>query len=137
MGVTQKKVPDIYVYPRGAYILLLYSTLSFALFTNGLSYGPVVNRVLEFQVSEAHYYGLLVLLLFPFIGLIGEIFSRFKLVNIGVILIVLGKLYFRILALFESFSSNFLNVSARILLCIGVGLFITNIFSIWIRSVLV
>ena len=129
LWTSLKRRYQIYLYPKGAYIVSLYYTLSFTLFTNGFAEGPVLNRVLGYQVSTMHYYGFSLLLLFPFIGLIGEMFSRLKLVNIGVILIIVGKIYFRITALFiESFSNIFLDVLAYILLLFGVGLLITNIF---------
>ena len=129
LWASLKRRYQIYVYPKGAYIVSLYCMLSFTLFTNGFAEGPVLNKVLGYQVSKMYYYEFLLLLLFPFIGLIGEMFSRLKLVNIGVILIIVGKVYFRIAALFiESFSNILLDVLAYILLLFGVGLLITNIF---------
>ena len=119
-----------YVYPKGAYIVSLYCTLSFTLFTNGFANGPVLNKFF-YRVSKIYYYWFLLLLLFPFIGLIGEMFSRLKLLNIGVVLIIVGRLYHHIAALFidhESLFNIFLDAFVFVLSLFGIGLFITNIF---------
>ena len=130
LWASLKRRYQIYVYPKGAYIVSLYCTLSFTLFTNGFADGPVVYKVLH-RVSKIYYYWFLLLLLFPFIGLIGEMFSRLKLLNIGVVLIIVGRLYHHIAALFidhESFFNIFLDVFVFVLSLFGIGLFITNIF---------
>ena len=117
-----------FAYSRGAYIILLYIVLVFGVTLDGITNSPVVSKVLETRPSHSYmYYGWFLLpIVYPFIGLVGEIFNRFKVINTGVILIIVGKLCTCITALIN-FSKLFLNLFAHSTLCIGFGLCITNL----------
>ena len=125
-----KRRYQMHVYPRGAYIVLLYWGLVFCMLFNTITYSPVVREVIDVQhqLSHLHYVGLLILLLYPFLGLIGEKFNRFKMINIGVIIIILGQ-FFRGLFKIDMFSSKLLSIMNLFALCsenVGIGLFTTN-----------
>ena len=130
-----KKRCGIQIYPRGAYILLVYLGLVFCvLFTCTGTDSPVINKAIFFQVNLSNIYHIrhLILLFFPFLGLIGTKFSRFKVVNFGIVLIIIGRplLYLmQFIAHAYALSSQILTIlslSAYCILSSGIGLFITN-----------
>ena len=115
---------------------MLYCGLVFcALFTSVTNSNPIVNKAVTvyFQLNLSkklyHVGHFIFSFLFPFLGLVGEKFSRFKVINFGIVLIILGQPLLRLIH-FIPLSSQvliaILALSAYCSLIFGIGLFITN-----------
>lgn len=97
-----KRRYQIHVFTKGATIVIVYYWLIFSIF---VSTNPLVLNVPD---SSDHwiFLVLLVILIYPVCGAMGEFFSRYKVMNIGVILMIFGR---SLLAL------HFLKISSEVL----------------------
>ena len=81
---STKRRYQIHVYPKGAAIVLLYCELVFSVFGNFIrSYSPLLKSMLLFVAPSFDWSIFLpcILLSYPVCGVIGEQFSRFKVIT--------------------------------------------------------
>ena len=117
----------IHVYPKNANIVLLYSALVFSvLAVIHIQHSPFVQDVLP---SNSLYPVYVLLLLYPFYGYLGERFCRFKVMNVGIVLLGIGHCL-RITLDLEYITSDIalipMGLLAVTLYYLGLGLFIAN-----------
>ena len=128
-----KRRYGVHVYPKGAYIVLLYCGLAFSVYGSYImtDYNPLSQSMLHFTPSS--YDSILSLafisLSYPLCGVIGEQFSRYKIIIIGIILIYLGWPLMELLTIFLKSNrsiSTILFILASWTYLLGIALFLTN-----------
>ena len=126
-----KRRYGVHIYPKGAYIVLLYCGMALSV------YGSYIMDSSTLPQSMLHFtplsYDWIVLLVFILLsnllcGVIGEKFTRYKIVIIGIVLINLGQLLKTLLTMFLTlpFNVNPIYILVSLTYLLGFALFLTN-----------
>ena len=125
-----KRRYGVHIYPEGAYIVLLYCGLAFSVYGSYIMHTTLPHSILHFTPSSYDWIVLLVFMLlsYPLCGVIGEKFTRYKIIIIGVVLIYLGQLLMTLLTMFFTlpFNVNPIYILVSLTYLSGFALFITN-----------
>ena len=111
--------------------MLLYCGLAFSIFGNYIiDYNPLSQSMLHFTPSSYDWIVFLVFILlsYPFCGVIGEKFTRYKIVVIGIVLIYLGQLLMALITMFFTFpfDVNPIYILVSLIYYLGNALFLIN-----------
>ena len=87
-----KKRYRVYVYPKGAYVVLLYCTLVFSNLHGSIERPMSENNLYNQSYMYMYAIALPAALLYPLVGVLGMYWSRYTMINAAVVIVIGAKL---------------------------------------------